>query len=217
MAETPELRASDADRERAAELLRRAGGEGRLDVDELGERLQQAFAARTRAELERLVADVADDGPDRAVGAPAARLPVRRGEGGSRWVISVLSGVDRRGHWRLAPSVLSLNILGSSDLDLNEAELSDERTEVRVIAILGSAGIRVPEGLNVEVSQLALMGDNDIRLGPERPDPGGPTVHLKLFSLMGSIDVKRGPRPTREDRRAAKQARRDERRLGGGA
>jgi hypothetical protein len=51
MAETRELRASDSDREHTAELLRQAGGEGRLDVEELDERLQQAFAARTRAEL----------------------------------------------------------------------------------------------------------------------------------------------------------------------
>ena len=58
MAETPELRASDADREQTAELLRRAAGEGRLTVDELDERLAEAFTARTRAELEQLIADV---------------------------------------------------------------------------------------------------------------------------------------------------------------
>ena len=39
MAETPELRASDADREQAADLLRHAAGEGRLTVEELDERL----------------------------------------------------------------------------------------------------------------------------------------------------------------------------------
>ncbi len=101
MAETPELRASDADREQTAELLRRAAGDGRLTVDELDERLAEAFAARTRAELEALVADVVVSG-DAAlgvpVGTPAASLPVVPGEGATKWLISIMSGHDRRGH-----------------------------------------------------------------------------------------------------------------------
>src|SRR4051794_24777533 len=80
MAEPLEVRASDADRERAAELLRRAAGDGRLTVDELDERLDDAFAARTLGELERLVADVTVAGGSPAIGAPAggqdAPLPV---------------------------------------------------------------------------------------------------------------------------------------------
>jgi hypothetical protein len=39
VAESPSIRASDSDRERVADLLRRHCGEGRLTLDELGERL----------------------------------------------------------------------------------------------------------------------------------------------------------------------------------
>ena len=53
-----ELRASDADRERVADRLRTAAGEGRLTPVELEERLEGAFSARTGAELEPLVADL---------------------------------------------------------------------------------------------------------------------------------------------------------------
>jgi hypothetical protein len=53
-----ELRASDADRERVAERLRTAAGDGRLTPAELEERLEGAFSARTEAELEPLVADL---------------------------------------------------------------------------------------------------------------------------------------------------------------
>ena len=53
-----ELRASDADRERTAERLRLASGEGRLTAEELEERLERAFGARTDTELEPLVADL---------------------------------------------------------------------------------------------------------------------------------------------------------------
>ena len=41
----PELRASDAEREQTAELLRRAAGEGRLTLDELDERLGAVYEA----------------------------------------------------------------------------------------------------------------------------------------------------------------------------
>lgn len=216
MAETPELRASDADREQTAELLRRAAGEGRLTVDELDERLAEAFAARTRAELEALVADVVLSG-DAAlgvpVGAPAASLPVVPGEGATKWLISIMSGHDRRGHWRVGPKVINFNFWGGSEIDLNDAVLSAQHTEIRVISIMGGADVYVPEGLDVQVSQFALMGGNDVKLGRGRPVPGGPTVHLRLFSLMGGSDVKRGRKLSRRERRELKEQRRAQRRI----
>jgi hypothetical protein len=53
-----ELLASDADRDRTAERLRAAAAEGRLTSDELEERLETAFSARSETELEPLVADL---------------------------------------------------------------------------------------------------------------------------------------------------------------
>jgi hypothetical protein len=53
-----DLRVSDADRDRVADRLRAATGEGRLSADELEERLEAAFAARTAAELAPLTADL---------------------------------------------------------------------------------------------------------------------------------------------------------------
>jgi hypothetical protein len=43
----PELRASDADREQVAEVLRDALAEGRLDMEEFEERLEATYKART--------------------------------------------------------------------------------------------------------------------------------------------------------------------------
>src|SRR5207302_7912443 len=54
----PTLRASDADRERVAERLREHAGAGRLSMDELSERLETVFAARTLGELEPPLADL---------------------------------------------------------------------------------------------------------------------------------------------------------------
>jgi hypothetical protein len=55
---TQDLRASDADRDAAAERLRTAALEGRLDPLELDERLSAAYAARWCGQLDALIADV---------------------------------------------------------------------------------------------------------------------------------------------------------------
>jgi hypothetical protein len=166
-------------------------------VEELDERLAAAYAARTRGELQALTADV--------VVAPVTTdsgLTVRRGgDEGTKHVISVMGGADRKGRWRLARSVLCVNVMGGSDLDLNDAELADDVVELTVISVMGGSDIRVPEGLNVEVSDFAFMGGNDVALGEPRPTAGGPTVRLKLISVMGGTDVKRGRRLTRGQKR----------------
>ena len=67
-----ELLTSDVDRERVAERLRTAAGEGRLNADELEQRLEAAFSARTEAELAPLVADL-PEAPASARERPARR------------------------------------------------------------------------------------------------------------------------------------------------
>jgi hypothetical protein len=54
----PEMRASDADRDRVAAVLRDAHADGRLAQDELLERLGATYEARTYGDLDRLVADL---------------------------------------------------------------------------------------------------------------------------------------------------------------
>ena len=51
-------RASDADRERAADVLSAAFAEGRLTAEEHSERVQRAYGSLTRAELAALSADL---------------------------------------------------------------------------------------------------------------------------------------------------------------
>jgi uncharacterized membrane protein YccC len=58
MTDGPELRASDEQRERAAAEIRHHFAEGRLSADELGERLDAVYRARTEGELQALRADL---------------------------------------------------------------------------------------------------------------------------------------------------------------
>jgi Domain of unknown function (DUF1707) len=199
---TPSLRASDAERERAADLLRDAMAAGRLSVDELDERIKLVLGAKTRVELESLVDDVLVPADDRhPIAGNAAttvtgvsRLPVRAGEDGTRRILSILSGSERTGRWRLGPSCSVVNVLGGSTLDLRAAELAADRVELKVVCVLGGAEITLPPGLNVEISQIAILGGNGIEVGDERPDPGGPVVHVRLISILGGARVTRKQR-----------------------
>lgn len=110
--EPPELRAADADRERVAQWLRAAHAEGRLDVDEVEERLSAAYAARTFGDLEPLTADL---GPPPA--EPVAR-PSRASRVASKhlrewagtavilnaiWIITCLAAGELLFYWPMFP------------------------------------------------------------------------------------------------------------------
>ena len=58
MAKPPAIRVSDDDRERAASEIREHFAQGRLDSEELDERLERAYAARTTGELEAIRSDL---------------------------------------------------------------------------------------------------------------------------------------------------------------
>jgi hypothetical protein len=70
-----DVRASDADRERAATALREHCAAGRLTVDELEERMAAAYAAVTVAELERLFTDLPAAAPEHLPAPRRRRVP----------------------------------------------------------------------------------------------------------------------------------------------
>jgi len=86
-------RVGDADRNRTADLLKEAHAAGYLTLEEADERLGSALAARTRGELDRLVADLPPEwrasqergqrpaGPAPLVTGPGLRTSVRPASG----------------------------------------------------------------------------------------------------------------------------------------
>ena len=213
---SPELQASDADRERVVEVLRRAASHGQLTAEELEERVASAHAARTRSELDPLTADMSVEPLGDAAPASTERVAggvgVREGEGGTRWVVSILGGHDKRGRWRVAPRATVLNLLGGSELDLNDAELSGTVTELNIYSILGGCELRVPHGVDVEVSGFALLGGHEVNLDDDPALPGAPTIRLRLVSILGGTDVARGRKPTMAERWRERKLRRARRR-----
>ncbi|WP_336212900.1 DUF1707 SHOCT-like domain-containing protein [Nonomuraea sp. LPB2021202275-12-8] len=80
MAQSPEMRASDVDRDKVAAVLREHTAEGRITMDEFNERLEQLYKSKTYGELARLTADLPDvDLRNRP--AKVAPLPLARPSG----------------------------------------------------------------------------------------------------------------------------------------
>jgi Domain of unknown function (DUF1707) len=74
-----DLRASDADRDVAADILCAAVADGRLTLAELDERLEDVLSARTLREIARLISDLPSarfSGPGRPAVRPKPAAPV---------------------------------------------------------------------------------------------------------------------------------------------
>jgi hypothetical protein len=61
MALNPEMRASDADRDRVAAALREHCAQGRIDVEELNDRLEGVYSARTLGDLQKVTDDLPEE------------------------------------------------------------------------------------------------------------------------------------------------------------
>lgn len=195
------MRASDADRERVAQILHNALAEGRITVQELEERLDTVYAAKTLAELEPPVADL----PNVSAGvvqpaAPRALAPDNRigGLPGSKASVAVMSGVTRKGPWTVPPQHASVAFWGGVEMDLRTARFAERHTTITAVAIMGGIDIVVPDDIIVEVTGLGFMGafESQDREGvsTQPPPPGAPVVKVTGFAFWGAVTVVRKPR-----------------------
>ncbi|MBD0841881.1 MULTISPECIES: DUF1707 domain-containing protein [unclassified Streptomyces] len=208
----PELRASDADRERVAEILREALAEGRLDMEEFGERLDATYKARTYGELAPITRDLPAaptvnmlKEPEGA-GSWAGRIT--GGEPSSTWGVAVMSGFQRKGRWTVPRRFDCVAIMGGGEIDLREANFVDREVVINCVAIMGGVSVIVPPGVEVVVRGVGIMGGFDQREEGVPGDPGAPRVVITGFAFWGGVDVAR--KLTREERQRLKEERRRE-------
>ncbi|MER6116758.1 DUF1707 domain-containing protein [Streptomyces sp. NPDC001743] len=197
--ELPEMRASDAERERIAEVLREAVAEGRLRMEEFEQRLDAAYRARTHGELEPLVRDL--PAPGGAAVAPVAggrprtgsmaRWPDRVGRPAtSRGAFAFWGGFSRRGHWTVSRVFTAFAMWGGGEIDLREANFEDGEVVIRCFAIMGGMQVTVPPELNVEVRGIGIMGGFGERAKDDGdPAPDAPRVRITGLALMGGVGV----------------------------
>ena len=189
MSDELDLRVSDAQRERVAVALREHCAEGRLTLEELSERLDEAYRARTAGELEAAV---------RELPAEAAPRPRRSPK---RFTVAIFGGVERRGRWRVPRRSFVLTLFGGSDLDLRHAEIDSDVVTIWVFDIFGGADLYVPEGVEVDVGGFALFGGIDEHGADTPPRRGTPLVRVRGLTLFGGTDVWRVPPGARADAR----------------
>ncbi|WP_328538534.1 DUF1707 SHOCT-like domain-containing protein [Streptomyces sp. NBC_00344] len=206
--ELPEMRASDAERERIAESLREAVAEGRLDMAEFEHRLDAAYKARTHSELEPLVRDL--PAPARSATAPApqagdgwaARVG---GPATSSGAFAMWGGFNRRGAWTVAARFTAFAMFGGGKIDLREARFEGGDVVIRCFALMGGISVVVPPELHCDVSGFGFMGAfGDKASGPGTP--GSPRVRVTGLALFGGIGVDR--RMTRAETRRLKELKR---------
>jgi uncharacterized protein DUF1707 len=185
------LRAADADRDAAAEVLRRAAAEGRITFDELDERISLAYAAKTFADLEALTSDL--PGPGAGASAPVSRRvqPAALATGASvpKISVAVMSGTKRAGPWLVPPTYTAVAVMGGVELDLRHVTFSAPEVTIQAFCLMGGVSITVPDDVGVDVSGIGFMGGFD----HQASGPGAPLVRIVGFALMGGVEVKRRP------------------------
>jgi len=184
VAEPPAVRASDAERERAVTALREHCAAGRLTLEEFTERVEEAYKARTREEVEQAFREL----------PPEGALPKPRRQP-KRLTFAAFGRVVRRGRWRVARRTLALSVFGDLDLDLRQAEVEHAVVTVRVLALFGNVDVYVPEGVESDVGGFVLFGHRR-EWGRDDPGPGAPVIRVSVLTLFGTADVWRVPAGT---------------------
>ncbi|WP_217141260.1 DUF1707 domain-containing protein [Streptomyces sp. AC627_RSS907] len=186
-----ELRASDADRDRIADMLREALAEGRLTAEEHAERVEGVLAARTVGELDVFVRDLpaAHAGPAAAAPAPdrptAGAVPPVPDEN----VVAVFSGAVRKGRWRASRRIHAYAVFGSVEIDLSEALFEHRQVVIKAFAVFGSVEVRVPENVSLRGAGGGVLGNFEVDT-LDSAEPEAPVIYVDGWAVLGSVEAR---------------------------
>jgi hypothetical protein len=157
------LRASHEDRDQVVEQLRVAGGDGRLDAEELDQRLEAALTARTYGQLAALVADL-PTGPVGRAGAPAPRpkdeVRIECRHGNTR----------REGRWAVPQRMVIQVRHGNVVLDFTQAEITWPTLQLDIDLHHGNLVLKTRPGVIVDADDLTMQGGNARIRSPRGPE-----------------------------------------------
>ena len=197
-----QLRISDADRHQVAEVLREAAGEGRLELDELDERLEATYAARTYADLVPITQDLPAQRPAHApANQPAPGLVTRYDSS-----VEIMSGADRKGVWEVGPTHSAFCIMGGVDIDLREAVFASPEVVITANTLMGGVDIIVNAHTRVIVEGAGVMGTFEQARDKVEAQvtSSSPVVRVRGVAIMGAVTVVRKGPP--RQRRALRKA-----------
>ncbi|RPK92174.1 MULTISPECIES: DUF1707 domain-containing protein [Streptomyces] len=186
------IRASDADRDRIADVLREAMAEGRLTADEHAERIDLVYRAKTVGELQPLVRDLPASSGSTAAPRPDAQPYVYGPEapnGPAENLVAVFSSATRKGRWRVGGRTNAFALFGSVEIDLTEALFGQRFTVINATSIFGSVDIRVPENISLRGNGTGVFGTFEVRT-LESPDQEAPVVVVNGYSVFGTVEAR---------------------------
>ncbi|MGP3920810.1 DUF1707 domain-containing protein [Nonomuraea sp. NBC_00507] len=161
---------SGLDRERAVELVQQAYAEGRLDPDELEQRLELALTATSSRDLEPILADLP---PDEAV---------RIGSTGGR--------ILRSGDWHVPRHLRIDSEYGRVRLDLSQALIPHSQINIELRLAYGSARITLPAGASANADGVRTEWGRVICKAAGRPRPGALHVHITGELPYGRLTIR---------------------------
>lgn len=192
------MRASDADRDRIAQILADALAEGRLTSEEHSDRLDSLYAFKTVGELDVLVRDLpapgAAAGQQPAYAAAGAGYGAQQPTGGlpDETLVAVFSSSSRKGRWRPGANTRAVSVLGDITIDLTEAVFQQQVTEINVTCVLGNVEILVPENVTLRGYGSGVLGNVEVHGEGQASgaDPHAPVVIVRGFALLGNIEAR---------------------------
>ncbi|GAA1686781.1 DUF1707 domain-containing protein [Glycomyces endophyticus] len=180
----PNIRLSNADREALIARLHAATEEGRLDLDEFAERSTGVYQAKTYAEVERLLADLPEDGraalaiPKRGKAVDVPDLVLK----------PVHSRVKREGAWTVPARIRSKQVHSGVKLDCREAEFAAADIEVAVDLTHSQMTLVLPRHASAVDDGVDLHGGAVVNKCSKATD--GPRFHLTGTSRYGRLTVR---------------------------
>ncbi|WP_336216577.1 DUF1707 SHOCT-like domain-containing protein [Nonomuraea sp. LPB2021202275-12-8] len=178
MTDDPELRASDADRDRVATMLGEAYATGRLTTVEHADRLEAVYTAKTMGELVPLTRDLPE-----LSGRPSALASLEK-----QSVSATFSKVVKRGRWIASRHTHLAATFGALIVDLSQAVLPGREITVSVSAFAAKMIIRVPPNAQVIDEVGALFAKRQVS-GGEGGD--GPVIRIVGTATFGKVIVAR--------------------------
>jgi hypothetical protein len=183
------MRVSDAERDATLKVLGDHAAVGRLSMDELEERCDQAFTVRTRGELDALTSDLPQD----AASASSQATALTEAHRILRRTVAILGSTSRRGPFRAVGSLSAIAVIGGDDIDLREAEIEGGELTIKVTSVMGAVSIYVPDTVEVEFGGFSILGANREKGAYRRRHAKAPVIRIRGFNLMGVTTVFRVP------------------------
>ncbi|HMC68520.1 MAG TPA: DUF1707 domain-containing protein, partial [Mycobacteriales bacterium] len=158
------VRVSDAERDAVIELLKERTADGTLTLDEFAGRVERALAARTRGDLRTATEGLGANAP----------VPTRGRVPSHHTLLAIMSGADTKGRWRCGRHVTAVAVMGGCLIDFTGAEITVDEVQVTAVAVMGGIEIIVPEGIDVHMDGLPVMGGRSMRVKDVPVLPGSP-------------------------------------------